>query len=103
MTQTAACNGRHAVDERLARWILMARDRVGGDTFPMTHEFLSLMLAVRRSGVTVAMKSLQERDLVRSRRGRILVCDRAGLEAATCECYGRVRAFSDVTMQSRSE
>ena len=94
VAQTAACNSRHALPQRCARWLLLAHDRVDGDELRLTQEFLSLMLAVRRSGVTVALQSLQSEGFVRSGRGRILVCDRAGLEGAACECYGLVKAFT---------
>ena len=87
----AACNGRHPTGQRLARWLLMAHDRAEGDNFPMTHEFLGMMLGVRRAGVTVAAGVLQRAGFIRYDRGRIEVTDRAGLEAATCECYGVVR------------
>jgi len=95
VSQTAACNSRHNLTQRLARWLLMAHDRVDGDELPLTQEFLSKMLAVRRSGVTVALQSLQIAGAVSQRRGRILICDRPGLEAASCGCYGRVRAFAE--------
>jgi len=91
VARTAACNGRHHTDQRLARWLLMAHDRSEGDEFPMTHEFLSMMLGVRRAGITVAAGQLQKAGYLRYERGRITVTDRAGLEAATCECYGIVR------------
>ena len=95
MAQTAACNSQHSLTQRLARWLLMAHDRVDGDELPLTQEFLSIMLAVRRSGVTVTLQSLQATGAVRRGRGRILVCDRPALEAAACGCYGRVEAFAD--------
>ena len=94
VAQTAACNSRHALPQRCARWLLLAHDRVEGDELRLTQEFLSLMLAVRRSGVTVALQTLQAEGFVRSGRGRILVCDRVGLEAAACECYERVKTFA---------
>lgn len=93
ISQTAACNSCHGLAERCARWLLIAHDRADGDELRLTQEFLSMMLAVRRAGVTVAMQSLQTAGLVQSGRGRILVCDRAGLEEAACGRYGRVRAF----------
>jgi CRP-like cAMP-binding protein len=91
VAQTAACNGQHAVAERFARWLLMAHDRAGGDEFPMTHEFAAMMLGVRRAGVSVAAGTLQKAGVVDYGYGRVAVLDRAGLEAASCECYGTVR------------
>ena len=95
VSQTAACNSRHNLVQRLARWLLMAHDRVDGDELALTQEFLSKMLAVRRPGVTVAMHLLQATGVVSLRRGRVLICDRSGLEAASCGCYGRVKAFAE--------
>ena len=92
VVQTAACNGAHLVEQRCARWLLMTHDRVDGDEFPLTHEFLAFMLGVRRAGVTLAMGGLQDARLVRYVRGRVTVTDRAGLERASCECYQVVRA-----------
>ena len=84
---TAACNARHVIEQRLARWLLTAHDRAGADEFPMTHEFLSMMLGVRRPGVSLAAGVLQKAGLIRYARGRMAVTDRHGLEAASCECY----------------
>ena len=92
VAQTAACNAAHLVEQRCARWLLMTHDRVEGDDFPLTHEFLAFMLSVRRAGVTLAMRALQDADLVRYTRGRVAIVDRAGLEGASCECYGVVSA-----------
>ena len=91
ISHTAACNAHHNLPERLARWLLMAHDRAESDTLPLTQEFLSIMLAVRRPGVTVAARSLQAIGAIDYERGRILVRDRARLEEASCECYGLVR------------
>ena len=91
VTQTAACNGHHALDQRLARWLLMAHDRAEGDEFPMTQEFMALMLCVHRPAVTVAARLFQQAGLIRYGQGRLRVTDREGLEAAACECYGAVR------------
>jgi CRP-like cAMP-binding protein len=91
VTQTAACNGHHALDQRLARWLLIAHDRAGGDEFPMTQEFLAMMLCVHRPGVTVAARLFQQAGLIRYGGGRMAIIDRPGLEAAACECYGAVR------------
>ena len=93
-TQVAACNRVHEVEERLARWLLMSQDRLGGDCVPLTQEFLAHMLGVRRVGVTKAAQSLQKRDLIRYRRGNITVLDRKGLEAAACDCYRVVKEMN---------
>lgn len=88
VARTGACNGRHHIEQRLARWLLMAHDRAEGDKFPMTHEFLGMMLGVRRAGITVAAGLLQKAGFIRYERGHITITDRPGLESATCECYG---------------
>jgi hypothetical protein len=87
VTLGVACNVRHAIDQRLARWLLTAHDRTRSDEFPATHEFISMMLGVRRPGVTIAAGILQKAGLVHYSRGRMAVTDRFGLEAASCECY----------------
>ncbi len=97
VAQTAACNSRHSLAQRCARWLLLAHDRVEGDELHLTQEFLSIMLSVRRAGVTMAVQALQEAGLVQARRGRILVQDRAGLEVVACQCYARVRSFTLAT------
>jgi CRP-like cAMP-binding protein len=88
----AACNGRHALTERLARWLLMARDRAPDDELPLSHEFLSMMLGVRRAGVTVAVGTLKAAGLIRNSHGRVTIIDRDALGAASCECYSIVRS-----------
>jgi CRP-like cAMP-binding protein len=91
VAQTAVCNSRHRVEQRLARWLLMTHDRSRSDRFAMTHEFLSKMLGVRRSGVTLALAALQRAGLVRHEWKAVYVTDRGGLEAVACECYASVQ------------
>jgi len=86
-TQSAICNRLHSLDQRCARWLLGTRDRVGADTFPMTHEFLATMLGVRRAGVTVAAQALQQAGLIRYARSQLTILDTDGLGAAACECH----------------
>lgn len=95
VTQTAACNGNHGLEQRLARWLLMSHDRATGDELPMTQEFLAMMLCVHRPSVTVAARILQRAELIRYGHGSITVLDRLGLEAASCECYKMVRRYYD--------
>jgi CRP-like cAMP-binding protein len=87
-TQTAIANARANIDQRLARWILMAHDRMGDDTIRLTHEFLALMLGVRRAGVTVALQNLKRRKLIDSGRSQIVVRDREGIEGLARGYYG---------------
>ena len=89
---TALSNGTAKIEERLARWLLMANDRLDGNVVPLTHEFLSLMLGVRRAGVTVALHLLEKKQLIRLSRGRIEIVDRKGLEATTRGTYGAAEA-----------
>lgn len=89
--QTAACNGRHGLEQRLARWLLIARDRADGDELPLTQDFIALMRGVHRPSVTVTAGVLQRAGLIRYANGRITILDRPSLEAAACECYGVVR------------
>ncbi len=86
VAQTAACNGRHALVQRLARWLLMAHDRADGDELTATQGSLAILLGVRRAGVTVAMQALQVTGTISPRRGRILIHDRSGLKEAACGC-----------------
>lgn len=91
VSQSAACNRLHVIEQRCARWLLMSQDRVGRDRFDLTQEFLAEMLGVRRPGVTVAMGILEKAGLISHGRGNITVADRAGLEKAACECYATIR------------
>lgn len=95
IAQTAACNRLHSLEQRCCRWLLTAHDNGGSDTFPLTQEFLAMMLGVRRPGVTVAARSLQQSGYIRYHRGQIEITDRKGLERASCECYAAIRAQSD--------
>ncbi|HZR01119.1 MAG TPA: Crp/Fnr family transcriptional regulator [Chloroflexota bacterium] len=90
--QAAACNRLHPVEQRLARWLLMVQDRVGDSRFPLTQEFMAMMLGVRRGSVNIAAGMLQHAGFVAYRRGTLTVLDRAGLESAACECYRLIRA-----------
>jgi CRP-like cAMP-binding protein len=85
--QTAVANGRSKIEERLARWLLMADDRIHGDELPLTHEFLAMMLAVRRPGVTVAIQELERQGVISRKRGRILIVDRKALEKMSNGTY----------------
>ena len=93
--QSAACNAFHEAEQRLARWLLQTRDRIDTDTIPLTQEFLAQMLGVRRTTVTLIAHALQERGLLRYRRGRIEIVNRQGLENVSCECYETVRKQVD--------
>jgi CRP-like cAMP-binding protein len=92
VAQTAACNARHSVRQRLARWLLMARDRADSSVLILSHNSLAKMLGVRRAGVTVALGKYRKAGLVRYDRGMIEILDRAALEVVACECYGQVKA-----------
>jgi CRP-like cAMP-binding protein len=88
VTQIAACNRLHEVDERLARWLLMSADRIASNSVPLTQELLAQMLGTRRSSVTVAAGILQKAGLIAYTRGDVRIVDRHGLEEIACECYG---------------
>jgi CRP-like cAMP-binding protein len=95
LAQWVACNRLHALEARCARWLLMTADRAGGDSFTLTHEFLSYMLGVHRPAVSLVASELSERGLLRYRRGAVSIIDREGLEAASCECYAIARRSVD--------
>ena len=100
ISQTAGCNRFHVVEARLARWLLMTRDRMRSAEFRMTHEFLSHMLGVRRVGVTEAASALQRQNLIEYSRGSIRILDERGLEAACCSCYGTVKDMQEAAPQA---
>ena len=95
VSQAAACNRFHMMDARLARWLLMTRDRLQSDEFRLTQEFMSNMLGVRREGVNKAAGALQQDKLISYSRGHIMILDRAGLAAVACNCYRLVRDEAD--------
>lgn len=99
VTQTAACNRFHVVEARLARWLMMTRDRVRSNQFRLTQEFLSHMLGVRRVGITKAATALQQQKLISYSRGNITIHDLAGLKAAACKCYQIVKDVQQHTEQ----
>lgn len=102
MSQTIACNRLHSVAERCSRWLLLNHDRVGRteEPMPLTHEFIAIMLGVRRASVSLAAEALQRAGLIRYSRGRVVVLDRAGLERSACECYACDRADLERLFQS---
>ena len=93
--QVAGCNALHPVATRLCRWLLQTRDRCDSDVIPLTHEFLSEMLGVQRSTVTLLARELQDLGLIHYRRGRIEIIDRGRLEEKACECYATARRTID--------
>jgi CRP-like cAMP-binding protein len=98
MMQSTACNARHHIQERCARWLLMTHDRIDGDDFQLSHEFLAIMLGVRRQSVTVVAGTLQAAGLMTYKHGQVRILDRKGLEAASCECYALIRAKFDALL-----
>jgi CRP-like cAMP-binding protein len=95
VSQSSVCNRFHMVDARLARWLLMTKDRLGAEEFPLTQEFLANMWGVRREGVSKAAGVLQTRKLICYSRGVITILNRRGLEAKSCECYAIIKAETD--------
>jgi CRP-like cAMP-binding protein len=100
ISQTAACNRFHEAEARLARWLLMTRDRVGSDAFPLTHEFLAHMLGLRREGVSEAASALKWRKLIGYNRGKIQILDIKGLKASSCSCYQIVKTVYERAQSS---
>jgi CRP-like cAMP-binding protein len=101
--QCSACNRVHTMEQRCARWLLMVHDRVPGDEFDLTQDFLSQMLGVRRATVSETASQLQQAGLISYSRGRIVVVDRKGLEQTTCECYGIISSTFARILQGRHE
>jgi CRP-like cAMP-binding protein len=95
ISQVAACNRTHHMEERLARWLLMSSDRTASDELPLTHEFISMMLGVRRAGVTESAIALQQDGLISYTRGHVTIKDREGLEDLACDCYRIIKAEFD--------
>ena len=95
VSYSVACNGLHNVSQRCCRWLLMTQDRIGSNVLPLTHEFLGIMLGVRRASVTDVLQPLQERGLIRNERGVIEILDRPGMEVLSCECYSAVKKEFD--------
>jgi CRP-like cAMP-binding protein len=92
IAQTAACNALHTAEQRCIRWLLMTRDRLHDDQFPLTQDFLAVMLGVRRASVTLILNELRRRRLIAYEPRLITIRNRPGLEAATCECYALIRS-----------
>jgi CRP-like cAMP-binding protein len=99
--QSAACHALHSVESRLCRWLLQAQDVMGSDEIELTQEFLSHMLGVRRTSVSLAAHSLQKSGLIRYSRGKIKIIDREGLEESACECYAAIRERIDSAIPPR--
>jgi CRP-like cAMP-binding protein len=95
ISQTAVCNRLHSVEQQLCRWLLLSYDRLHSDKLVMTHNLIANMLGVRREGITIAAKQLQERGVISYVRGTITLLDRQRLEATVCECYGVVKKEYD--------
>jgi len=103
VSQSVACNGLHPVEQRCCRWLLMTHDRVGCDELRLTHEFLGMMLGVRRATVSEVLAPLQDAGLLRSHRGLITLLDRPGLEMRSCECYHVVKQEYDRLLGVKGE
>jgi CRP-like cAMP-binding protein len=100
VSQCAACNASHSVEQRFARWLLMVHDRVSRDDFPLTHEFAALMLGVRRASVTQAASMLRQAGAIDYKVGEVTVCDRKVLEAVTCGCYVLMREMAESVFEN---
>jgi CRP-like cAMP-binding protein len=100
--QSAACNASHNVEARLSRWLLRSRDLSGGDSLPLTQEFLAQMLGVQRSSVSVVAHTFQQAGLIHYSRGHIEIINLEGLQDASCECYGTVKGHCDRLLNGHS-
>lgn len=98
--QSTACNAVHSVEQRLSRWLLLAHDRIGADEFPLTQEFVAMMLGASRPTVTLVAGTLQKAGLITYQRGHVTIVDRQKLEQASCECY---RTSTDLLTDVASE
>src|SRR4029077_14375602 len=103
MAQTAVCNRHHTLDQQLCRWLLLSLDRLPSNELAMTQDLIANMLGVRREGVNDAAGKLQAAGLIHYSRGHIVVLDRLGIEARTCDCYGVVKKESDRLLPDRAE
>lgn len=101
--QCSGCNRAHTMEQRCARWLLMVHDRMPGDEFELTQDFLSQMLGVRRATVSETASQLQQAGLISYSRGRIVIVDRPGLERVVCECYGIIRSTFARILEGRDE
>ena len=103
LAQTAACNRLHSLEARCCRWLLLAHDSARADTFPLTHEYLAMMLGVQRAGISIAASFLRKAGIIDYVHGEVTVIDRAGLEEAACECYRAMRADFDHLVLGRGD
>ena len=103
VAQIAACNRLHAIEQRLARWLLMCQDRVDSELLPVTHEFLAQMLGTGRPSVSLAAGDLQRAGLIQNLRGTVRVLDRKSLEDSACECYRAIQHFSSLSLTTKKK
>jgi len=101
-SQNSACNRKHSIEARCARWLLTVADRIDSATMELTHDFVAQMLGVRRASVTEALNSLESRGFVRTARGRITVVDRSGLEGVACSCYSTIAGVVGTLLDGHS-
>lgn len=103
VSQTAACNSLHTLEQRLPRWLLEVQERIGSSELPLTQEFIAMMLGVRRAGVTQTAQKLQERKLIQYRRGNVQILNQVGLEASACECFKTIQTQYDRLLGARQQ